>query len=152
MKRTALTLCLCLMLAGCPVNDKPAPTPEPEPVPTPVVPTPVVVDGPSDEMKQLVAAIEPISEPELAELYNDFADVIARDTEVIKTTGHIRECHTRSGRLMFQETGIQERTPGLGEKVDAAIGAAIGMKNVPLTPELRARAVEVMKALAWACE
>lgn len=149
MKRIALLLLLSLCLAGCPSNGPgPGPAPEPTPEPIPVV----VVDGPSDEMKRIVAAIEPTSEPELAEFYNDFADVIERDSDVIKTTGHIRECHIRSGKLTFQKTGIDARTPGLGDKVDAAIAEAIGKQNVTLTPELRARAVQIMKALAWACE
>lgn len=147
MKRIALLLLLSLCLTGCPVNPNPAPTPEPQPTPTPVV-----VDGPSDEMKRIVAAVEPTSDADLAEFYRDFADVIARDTDVIKTTGHIRECHIRSGKLRFQKTGKQDETVGLGDKVDAAIAEAIGKPNVTLTPELRSRAVEVMKALAWACE
>lgn len=132
----ALLLCLCLM--GCPVHNAPQPAPQPEPL--------------SVEMRAIVAEVEPYSVPELTAFFRDFADVIRRDETVIRTTGDIREAYIRAGKLAFQKTGLQDKTPGLGEKVDAALAKALGLSHVTLTPELRGRAVEILEALAWAVE
>lgn len=142
--RLIAILLVCLLLTGCPVpNDsdtKPAP-----PQPT----TPLAV-----EMKALAIEIEPVSLPELAVFYRDFADVVRRDAEskIIRTTGDLREAHSRAGRLAFQKTGMQEKTPGLGDKIDSVLAKGIGLPNVALTPPLRERAVAVFDALANALE
>lgn len=148
MKKLLLAgMILTAMLCGCPVSapvPPTPPTPNPEPIPDP--------DEPSVEMKSIVASVEPIEDAELAQFYADFADLVARDSDVLKNTGHIREAHIRSGKLMFQGTGIKGKYPALAEKIDSAIQTAIGVENVNLTPELRARTVQVLKALSWACK
>ena len=103
-------------------------------------------------MRAIVIEIEPFSVPELVSFYRDVADLIRRDETVIRTTGDIREAYTRAGRLAFQKTGLQDKTAGLGEKVDAALAKALGLPNVTLTPELRERAVAIFMALAEALE
>jgi len=152
-----IILILTLLLCGCPVQDspappgpKPAPVPEPTPEPTPK-PSPVVLE-PSDEMKELVSKVEQVEDKELVGFYLAFADLVSRDSEVIQTTGQIRTAHSRAGRLAFQKTGIQGKYPGLAEAIDEALMKSIGKKNQNLTDELRAKAVETFKAIAWALQ
>lgn len=142
MRTLILIPALCLFLMGCPVPNTPHPAPPPVPEPTPI----------ETEMKALVAEVEPFSVPELVPFYRDFADILRRDETIVRTTGDIREAYTRAGRLAFQRTGLQDRTAGLGEKVDSALAKAIGLQNVSLTPELRERAVAAFEAIAWAVE
>lgn len=135
-----LAILSVLVLLGCPKGgDLPSPGPAPGYVP-------------SAEMQKIVESVKPIMDDRLVEFYKDFADVIERDSEIIKTTGHIREGNARAGQLMFQKTGMKGKVPGLAENVDTAIAEAIGKKNVPLDTEKRARAVEVFRALSWACQ
>jgi len=130
------TLICSAFMMGCPVSG-----PSPDPTPVAVL---------SAEEQAFIDQIEPISDPRLAEFYADFADVVRRDTEIIKTTDHLRTGHSRAGRLMFQETGMKGKYPGLAEAVDGAIEAAIGRKNVPLTSEMRQSAVEILEAISRA--
>jgi len=116
--------------------------------------SPVVspVKAPSAEMQALVTPIIAISDPDLVLFYQDFADIIERDSEIIKTTGTIQTANSRAGQLMFQNTGMKGKYPGLAENVDAAIIGAIGKQNIALTTDLRAKAVEVFEAISWACK
>jgi hypothetical protein len=125
------------LLAGCPVVDGPPP---------------ITINDttPSAEMQSIVSAVAEYRNEKLAIFYAEFADLIERDDEIIRSTGDIREAHIRAGRLAYQRTGMQSETPGLGAKVDAAIAEAIGIQNRPLTPEIRSQAVEVFRALSWA--
>lgn len=124
--------------AGCPVTN--SPTPEP---------TPVITPDERPAFADHVHGIEPVSDERLAVYFADFADVIERDREVIETTGDIRECNSRAGRLAFQNTELSH--PGLAEEVDAALAAVLGEHDVPLTEERRRDAVLILEALSWAC-
>jgi len=141
----ALTVTLCLMLMGCPVVTSPQPGPQPAPVVKPLSEL-------QKEMQALCVELEPLSHPELARFYRDFADVIERDDEIIRSTGDIREAHQRAGRLAFQKTGLQEKTPGLAAQIDSVFAAALTLRNVPLTPDVREKAVELCRAIGSALE
>lgn len=144
MKTTYLEayfLCMLVIscLLGCPKGgDLPSPGPAPGHVP-------------SSEMQKIVAEIVPISDSDYAAFYWDFADVLERDSEnqIVKTTGQFREAYIRAGQLFFQKTDMGTRYPGTAVKIDAAIVEAIGLENVSLD---RARTVEILKAIAWACQ
>lgn len=140
MRRLLLSFVVCLFLCGCPKGgDLISPGPAPG-------------DVPSAEMQELVKFVVPIEDNLLSQFYGDFADVIARDSEIIKSTDSIRTANMRAGQLMFQKTDMKGKYPGLADNVDAAIIGAIGKQNIALTPELRQRAVDVFKALSWAAK
>lgn len=136
MKHLILSLLLCVCLCGCPVQV----TPDPAPIP------------PVTNMRDMVTDVVPYSVPELVPFFTAFADVIQRDTEIIGSTGEIREAYIRAGRLAFQKTGLQTQTAGLGEKVDSALERVLGLQDRALTDELRRDAVAIFHALAWAVE
>ena len=123
---------LALFLVGCPV----------EPIVTPV--TPITVPAGSD----YVADVVRFKDPELAEFYAEFADVVRRDSEIIRTTAHIRQAHIRAGKLMFQKRRVSN--PDLAAAIDGAFEKAIGLESVALTDEKRREVILLLEALAWA--
>ena len=87
----------------------------------------------------------------LASLYNDIATLISLDEkdEIIKTTEDIRQANKLSGLMLRLD--IKGKYPDLPEANEALVKEAIGDDQVLLNPDLRAKAVNGFKALAWAC-
>lgn len=125
---------LALIISGCAVYDD-VPVPKPIPTPKPLMP-------------DYIWALEPYQDPELVEFYTEFADVIRRDSEIIKNMGHVREAHSKAGQLMFQNR--RTKNPDLSTKVDTAFAEALGLENVALTPEKRKEVIKLLEELAWA--
>lgn len=86
----------------------------------------------------------------LTAFYRDFADLVDRDRDVIATTGQLRETHIRAGKLMFQQTGIAGRYPGLAEELDAVFASALGLENVQLDDAKRQAGVDACLSIALA--
>ena len=86
----------------------------------------------------------------LSDLYMDLAILIELDGEdqVVKTTDDIRFANSLSGPMLKMD--IKGKYPTLAKDAYNVIVSSIGDDNVPLDPELRAKAVEGFKALAWA--
>lgn len=131
----------------------------------PVPPTPPTPDIPQPSA-DLVALVKPIADlfvgdkatikkdsANLSAFYMDMAETIERDraTQVIKTTDNVRQTNISAGKLMFQNTGIKGRYPGLGEAIDKALAAKLGLDIVDLTDAKRTEVVNMFKALAWIC-
>lgn len=87
----------------------------------------------------------------LASLYSDMATLISLDEkdEIIKTTEDIRQANKLSGLML--KLDIKGKYPDLPEANEALVKEAIGDDQVLLNPDLRAKAVNGFKALAWAC-
>lgn len=87
----------------------------------------------------------------LASLYSDIAQLIELDEkdEVIKNTEEIRQANRFAGLML--KLDIKGKYPDLADKAKALIVASIGDDNVPLDPDLRKKAVDAFRALAWAC-
>jgi hypothetical protein len=122
-----------------------------------------VVKEPSEAMKstvkpviRVVSKMSPIDRLWLQTIYSNAAKVVAADgvvePQVIVTTEGLRAIHVAI--LKFIWRGMAGNPPGeyegLSEAVDSAIAEVISDKQRPLTPELRAKAVEVFDAIAWA--
>lgn len=87
----------------------------------------------------------------LANLYMDIALLISLDekNEVIKNTEEIRQANKLAGSML--QLKLKDKYENLAEANQALIVDCIGDDNVPLTKDLREKAVEAFKALAWAC-
>ena len=87
----------------------------------------------------------------LASLYSDLANLVSLDGEdqIIKNTEEIRQSNRLTGLIL--KLNIKGKYEDLPEAAQALILTAIGDDHVPLTSDLRAKAVEGFKALAWAC-
>ena len=122
------------------------------PQPQVVVEAPVLSLNSSDlsKVSELLSK-HPQDAVALSELYLALADVIERDNSVIKTLGQIRESNSRSGRLLFQRTGMHGKHDCLAEAVDSFLESKLGATDVLLTEELRQTAVESFRELSQAC-
>lgn len=87
----------------------------------------------------------------LASLYNDIANLIELDgdNEIVKNTEEVRQANRLSGLML--KLNIKDKYENLAEVNQALIVSAIGDDVVLLNSDLRTKAVEAFRALAWAC-
>lgn len=87
----------------------------------------------------------------LSDLYFDLATLIEldADNEIVKTTEEIRQANSISGVML--RLNIKGAYPGLTEAANNLVVSQIGEDMVPLDSDLRSKAVDTFKALAWAC-
>jgi hypothetical protein len=87
---------------------------------------------------------------EISAFFTELADVVKNDPGFVKTTGVFREFNMTAGGLNFAGTDLKNKYPDLGEEIDAAIIASIGIESVPLDANKRGELVKCLKAIAWA--
>ena len=87
----------------------------------------------------------------LRDLYLDLAQLITLDGDdlVIKNTEEIRQANSLAGVMLRLD--IKGKYTDLASTCNDLIVTAIGDDNINLSPELRTKAVEAFKALAWGC-
>ncbi len=87
----------------------------------------------------------------LRNLYLDLAKLVELDGEdiVIKNTEEIRQANSLAGVMLRLD--IKGKYPNLAKEAKEVVVAAIGDDQILLSKELRAKAVEGLNALAWAC-
>lgn len=140
MKWFFLVLSL-LCLSGCIDPSGVTNTPGPGPAPN-------VITVPADPA--LVAAFRGDREvaAAVADLAEQYADCLARDQAVIKSTAQIRAAWSASGRIQIQGTPIFKRVPGLGEAVDKILFDRLGKTPQPLDAITRGKAVEAFRLIS----
>lgn len=121
----------------------------------------VSIDEPSAEMKRLVEPIGEIMKKgaktpsrnvmqdciALGDFYYAYREILLNDpSNVVKTTGQVRQANIDAGTLMFSNRGIKGEYSGLGDAVDAALKGALGDENKALDKD---RARQIFGALAW---
>jgi hypothetical protein len=86
----------------------------------------------------------------LRDLYLDLAKLVELDgeDEVIKSTEEIRQANSLAGVMLRLD--IKGKYPNLAKEAKEVVVAAIGDDQIPLSKELRVKAVEGLNALAWA--
>jgi len=86
----------------------------------------------------------------LRDLYLDLAKLVELDgeDEVIKSTEEIRQANSLAGVMLRLD--IKGKYPNLAKEAKEVVVAAIGDDQIPLSKELRTKAVEGLNALAWA--
>jgi hypothetical protein len=86
----------------------------------------------------------------LRDLYMDLAKLVELDgeDEVIKSTEEIRQANSLTGVMLRLD--IKGKYPNLAKEAKEVVVAAIGDDQIPLSKELRVKAVEGLNALAWA--
>lgn len=123
----------------------------------------VVVETPSDEMRQVVTPIadvmrnaSAVDRALWAQLWSKAAIVVAGDavsTEVVFTdTRSLRAFTVLALDLGWRRLGANQpgKYAGLREATEAAFAQVLGPNEVPVTKELRALYAELCKAIAWA--
>ena len=117
----------------------------------------VEVPTPSNELKEATKGIrgimsDPVDATTAAQFYVDFADVVARDTDIIKTTGVVRSGFIRAETLMLQRTELVGKYPGFGAAKDKILEAQLGLDDVQLSSEKRKKVVDTFRAIAWSIQ
>lgn len=107
----------------------------------------VVVPSPSG----ILAGVSAADAAELRAFYAAMADIVVRDGNAkspsCKTVFDLRNRHKSALSMAFENTGMAGKYPGLGERIDAYLLAAVGDKDVPLTPDLRQSAAKAFAAI-----
>ena len=87
----------------------------------------------------------------LRDLYLDLAKLVEFDgeEEVIKSTEEIRQANSLAGLMLRLD--IKGKYPNLAKEAKEVVVAARGDDQIILSKELRAKAVDGLNALAWAC-
>jgi hypothetical protein len=87
----------------------------------------------------------------LSSLYMDLSTLIDLngDKQIIRNTEEIRQANSLSGVML--KLNIKDKYPGLAEAANTVIVTGIGDDTVLLDENLRAKASESFRALAWAC-
>lgn len=87
----------------------------------------------------------------LRDLYMDLAKLVELDgeNEVVKNTEEIRQANSLAGVMLRLD--IKGKYPDLAKEAKEVVVASIGDDQILLSKELRAKAVEGLNALAWAC-
>lgn len=100
-------------------------------------PAPAPVPAPEG----ILAPLERNDRKALLDFYAAMADIVVRDGQsenpACKTKFELRERHRQALAMAFAHTAIVGKYPGLGERLDVYLLAAIGDTDAPLTPELR---------------
>lgn len=144
---------LTLLLGGCLLLFSPLATPTVPPAPVPV--------------SALQTAVKPITDATftaedaaaVGEFCSVFADVLADDAvkKQIADTGELRDRLQQSSRLMFQQSGIDQRHPSLPDQINVILAGWMkltgtdGVQVVPLDGDVdrRSLAIEALQAVAW---
>lgn len=113
-------------------------------------------DALKEKAKDVIKALSADSDrktdgKKLAKLYFDIATLISLDgnDQVIKNTEEIRQANKLAGLMLHLD--IKGKYEDLSEAAQSLIVEAIGDDQVLLSSDLRNKAVEGFKALAWAC-
>ena len=87
----------------------------------------------------------------LASLFNDMSTLVLLDGEdlVITNTDEIRQANKLAGPMLRMD--IKGKYEDLPEALQSLMNSTIGDDSIPLTSELRTKAADAFKALAWAC-
>lgn len=97
--------------------------------------------APAPAPEGILASLERNDRKALLDFYSALADIVVRDGQaenpVCKTKFDLRERHRQALALAFANTAIVGKYPGLGERLDAYLLAAIGDTDAQLTPDLR---------------
>lgn len=87
----------------------------------------------------------------LREFYSAMADIVVRDGQAkqpaCKTLFDLRNRHKFALSMAFEKTGMAGKYVGLGDRLDAYLLAAIGDKDLELTPALRESASKAFAAI-----
>jgi len=87
----------------------------------------------------------------LAALFSDIAALIHLDGEdqVISNTEEIKEANVVAGKLL--KLNLKDKYPNLALECSNYVTKLIGNDNVALDTDLRGKAVQAFRGLAWAC-
>jgi hypothetical protein len=118
---------------------------------TPDVVPDVAFPAPPAAMQAEVAGVKAYrGKPNAAlvgKFYADFAEVLGRDTNIIKTAGQFRAGHQRAQELFAEKIPVAASLSGLSAQINAVLEKSVGLEDVAFN---RTKVVESLSAVAWA--
>lgn len=118
------------------------------PKPPPETPVPAM----ASLVKDVVVPGVPADSVYLSALYEALGDVLKRDAALPKpkigTTDMVAQIHASALQLAIDRKDVG-KTPNLGESIDKAFAAALGLDSTALDKAKRDAAVGICEALAW---
>lgn len=111
----------------------------------------VPVDKPVVVPSAVLAGVSSADAKQLRDFYAAMADVVVRDglapSPVVKTVFDLRNRHKDALQMAFASTGMVGKYPGLGERLDAYLLAAIGKTDAQLTGDIRRAAAKAFSEI-----
>lgn len=99
----------------------------------------------------ILAGVSSADSRNIKDFYSAMADIVVRDgaasTPICTSTFDLRNRHKNALQMAFINTGMVGKYPGLGDRLDQYLLAAIGDTDVKLTPEIRASAAKAFAAI-----
>lgn len=116
-----------------------------------IAPTDDVIKKECEEVAQILSNGSANDAIRLRDLYLDLANLIELDGEnlVIKDTESIKQANSLAGLMLRLD--IKGKYPSLAKETKDIIVSAIGDDSIALSVELRAKAANAFRSLAWAC-
>ena len=99
----------------------------------------------------VAAKLSPAKAKQLGRFYEALADVVARDSSIITSTGVFRTGHNRALRLAFAGTEVAGE-PRVGDLVDRVFFAAMGKDDKAIDAAAKADLLEAINAVIQACK
>lgn len=103
------------------------------------------------EPSGILAGVSKADAEILRQFHAAMADIVVRDGSakepVAKTVFDLRSRYKHALSMAFENTGMVGRYAGLGGRLDDYLLAAVGDKDLPLTPELRQTAAKAFSAI-----
>ena len=109
-------------------------------------PKPPTPEPPSPRLQIIVGPLKNLTKDKhaFASYFQEMARAI--QSPQVTNTNQIRQVNVTAGKIMFQR---YQADPRLSPALEAVVQAELTLKNQPLTPELRLKAVDLFNALAW---
>lgn len=99
----------------------------------------------------VLAGVSSADAKQLRDFYGAMADVVVRDglspAPVVKTVFDLRNRHKDALQMAFANTGMVGKYPGLGERLDAYLLAAVGKTDAQLTGDIRRSAAKAFSEI-----
>jgi len=112
---------------------------------------PAVVVPPAPKPEGVLAGVAAADAAILRQFHEAMADIVVRDGKakepVAKTVFDLRARYKHALSMAFENTAMVGKYPGLGQRLDEYLLAAVGNKDLPLTPELRQSASQAFSAI-----
>lgn len=109
------------------------------------------VDKPVVVPSAVLAGVSSADARQLRDFYAAMADIVVRDgfspAPVVKTVFELRNRHKDALQMAFANTAMVGKYPGLGDRLDAYLLAAVGKTDVTLTQELRRAAAKAFSEI-----
>jgi hypothetical protein len=116
-------------------------------------PTDPEVKSAAEEVTKILSSVadHKYDSRRLRDLYLDLSRLVELDGEdmVVKNTEDIRQANSLAGAMCRLD--IKGKYTNLADAAKKVMVTAIGDDQIVLSPELRVKAVDAFKALAWAC-